>query len=104
MKYPKPNDYPKLVQVGTSTYHIVFMKKLSFVNAEDMGGFDPSSKLIMISLDQEPDEMFATYWHELLHAFEYETGLKLGHPRIKRLEWFIPQIMAQSNFVLKKGP
>jgi hypothetical protein len=88
----KPEQYPKLVRIGDVDYRVCFAKKLK---NGDLGYCDDDMKLIAISRDQEPEEMLATFIHETLHAFEFETGMELGHPRIRKLEWMIAHLFKQ---------
>lgn len=88
----KPKDYPKLVRVGDEDYRVCFARKLK---NGDLGYCDSDMKLITISRDQDPDEMLATFLHEVLHAFEFESGLELGHPRINKLEYLLVSVLKQ---------
>ncbi len=90
MGYPKPSQYPKLVPVKDEWYRVCFANKL---NDGNLGFCDGEMKLIAISLDQEPKEMLATFFHELSHAAAFEFKLKLGHPIITKLEWVMADAM-----------
>lgn len=92
MKTCIPDSYPRLVEIGKATYHVVFMDNLP---KKILGMCDPRNKLILISSKQDAEEMHATYWHEVLHAIEIEFNCSLGHPRIRKLEWAIVQVLAQ---------
>jgi len=95
MTLPKPEDYPKLIQVKDAVYHIIFTDSM---DKKVLGLCDDRMKLILISLNQPPSEMLATIWHELMHAVEKEFKVNLGHPRIRKLEWAIAQLQAQVPF------
>lgn len=88
----KPSDYPPLLRVGKEQYRVCFAKKLK---NDDAGYCDGDMKLIVISRDQDESEMFATAIHEALHAFEFEYGINLGHPAIRKLEWFLSELFTQ---------
>jgi hypothetical protein len=81
MKQP---PLPKQIRVKDATYTVLFMREL---DGGDLGGFDGINKLLLISLAQSREEMIATLFHEFLHAVEHEYRVRLGHPKIERLEW-----------------
>lgn len=85
-KWPRPKDYPALTLIKDKIYHVIFAKKLKDKRGLLDGLCDLELKLIMISLDQTPRNMYSTYLHEKMHAIEHEYKLPLGHPRIERLE------------------
>jgi hypothetical protein len=102
MKYPKPSQYPRLIQVGKATYHVCFYSKLL---EDDMGYCDPDAKVLGISRRQSAKEMFATFLHEWSHAFEYEFKCPLGHPTIRKLEWAMLELFFQCGPILSEsGP
>lgn len=94
MKYPKPKDYPELVLVRETNYRVCWAPRL---REGDMGACDDDMKLIVISKKQDAREMFKTFWHEVLHGFEREHRLKLGHPRIRALEELIVSVLEQMD-------
>lgn len=91
---PKAQDYskifPVMIRVGQEDYAIRFASKLK---NDDAGYCDSDMKLIVISRNQSPYEMLATLFHEALHAAEYEYNFELGHPKIRRLEYLISDIV-----------
>lgn len=92
MRYPKPKDYPELVRVKETNYRVCWADKLV---EGDLGKCDDEMKLIVISRDQDPREMYKTFWHEVFHAFEREHRMKLGHPRIRALEDLVVAVLEQ---------
>jgi hypothetical protein len=88
----RPKGFPEIVEVGGARYWIAFARKLS---DGDLGCCDPELKLIVISLDQSRQEMLATFWHECLHAMEFELGISLGHPKIRKLEYAVASVHQQ---------
>jgi hypothetical protein len=93
MKSPKhPKDYPLLVPVKDTFYHVVFFKRLS---NNDLGFCDYDGKIIGLSREQSGLEMYATFFHELFHAFSHEYKIPLGHPQINRMEWDMVAILHQ---------
>jgi hypothetical protein len=95
----KPDDFPKLLKVLDEDYRVCFAQKL---NEGDLGYCDSDMKLIVLSRCQDMDEMLATFFHEALHAFEFEHGISLGHSRIRKLEYFLVSITKQ--LLAKDGP
>jgi hypothetical protein len=88
----QPEDFPKIIDIGASKYHNIFVEKL---NSDDCGACDMGDKIILISKNHEEGSVLATFWHEVLHAFEEEYKIKLGHPLIEKLEHAIAQVHAQ---------
>jgi len=79
----KPEHYPLLIPVGKKQWHVVFYDKLL---GGDLGYCCQDSKVIGISRDQPPEEMMNTFIHEMLHAVEFEMGIVVGHPKIRKIE------------------
>lgn len=92
MRLLRPNDLPELLEIGDVSYRVCLAKKLK---NNDMGFCDDDMKLIVLSRNQELNELNATFWHEILHAIEFEFKLNLGHDKINKLEWAILQVMRQ---------
>jgi hypothetical protein len=84
--------YPDKVRIGRATYCVHFMDSLT---EGDLGGCDMTNKIILISKRQSKNDMLATFWHELLHAIEYEYRVKLGHPKIEKLEYDLAEVLLQ---------
>lgn len=85
-------DYPKTIEIGDETYSVVFVER---TEEDDYGMCDQTNKIIIISLNQDSDEMLKTFWHEVLHGFEEEFKVKLGHKVINKLEHVLAQVQAQ---------
>lgn len=77
----REDEYPEIVPVGRARYRVCFAKALK---NGDLGFCDGDMKLIVLSRTQSPDEMLATFYHELLHAAEFELGVKLTHREIRK--------------------
>lgn len=92
MKLLKPEEFPKLIRVGNETYHICFAPRLV---EDNMGVCDDEMKLIVLSRKQSLEELNATFWHEILHAFEKEYKITLGHRTINKLEWCLLEVARQ---------
>lgn len=85
--------YPKEIKVKEKDYRVLFMHKLE--NGRTLGMCDLTNQLLIISKDQDDDEKLATFFHEWLHAIEEEYKLKLGHPKIRKLEWALVELFKQ---------
>jgi hypothetical protein len=96
----KQPPLPRQIQVKDAVYTVIFVHE---IKGGDMGGCDGVNRLIFLSLDQTREEMLASFYHELLHAIEFEYRVKLGHPKIERLEWDLARIhpVAASIHALK---
>lgn len=97
MKQP---PLPKQVKVRDAIYTVIFMDRLS---GGDLGGMDPVNRLIMLSLDQTPEELVASWFHEFCHAIEHEYGVKMGHKVINRLEYDLVEIARSAPYGVKRG-
>ncbi len=89
----KPSQFPELVRIGKRNWHVIFVDTIA--KGSESGNCIFKNRLILIALDQDPKDYEATFWHEVLHAWEYETGLELGHPRINKLEWLLIDVREQ---------
>lgn len=92
-KLPNPANYPASVYVTNESYRIVFSSKL-----QDFGICDPEKKTITIKSGMSDRETFNTLVHELLHAIEFEHGLKIKHKMIYKLEKAIVEMLVD-NFL-----
>lgn len=88
----KPEDYPRLIRVKDAIYHVIFIDQLP---ENVLGMCDQGNKIIFILKGEDPHETHCTFWHEVLHAFEEEYKMPLGHPKIRRLEYMIAEILSQ---------
>jgi hypothetical protein len=94
--YPKMREYPKEILVVDSIYSIKFCRKIPGINEDGLAGVAcPSTKTIYIVLGQTPEERFSTFWHEVLHAIEFETDKKIPHKTIYALEGKLSSVVAQ---------
>ena len=85
--------FPTRLKIGEHEYRIVLMDELE----EDKAGmcYFGNEKVILVSARQSKEEIIATLVHELLHACEAEYRVKLGHPKIRKLEYALAQILSQ---------
>lgn len=86
-------DYPKEVIIGGRSWKIKFRRVIEG-DRRYLGMCYFEDAEIHIRLGQSRRDRLATYFHEILHAFEWEYDVKLGHKIICKLEY------AQSDFVL----
>lgn len=96
--FPAEHDYPRALSIGNALYTVSFVNKMKGC----LGQCSGASKLILISRDQDAAEMLATYFHEVMHAWEFELGVKLGHPMIRKLEYAIVGVLLQFPVRVKK--
>ena len=64
---------PKSVQILNAKYKIKFDKSLKDRNR--VGECDLFDKIIMLDPDLKDDSLKQTLWHELIHAYQFESGL-----------------------------
>ena len=56
--------------------------KIKVVNTNEYAGlWDYSVNTIFISINQSPDQMEETFWHELNHCIQWHTALNQAIPR-----------------------
>lgn len=66
------------------TYEVVWVD--SFKDAGVLGECRFDSKQIALKSDESERETFKTFVHEVLHAMEFERGIKIPHKAIYQLE------------------
>lgn len=66
------------------TYEIVWVD--SFADPDVLGECRFDSKQIAIKSGQSERELFKTFVHEVLHAVEFERGIKMPHKTVYQLE------------------
>lgn len=102
--YPKQRVYPKEIVVGGAVYRVKFVRKIPGIEFDGLAGVAcPSSKIIYIVLGQTPEERFSTFWHEVLHAIEFETEKKIPHKTIYALEAHLSSVAAQFMLLAPKA-
>lgn len=83
----KPNrGYPKRVKIGDNWYRVRVVKKIQGSSTKYAGMFYPNSRLICLLADQSDDELFKSYVHEVIHAFEDEYDIKIAHSGVYKFE------------------
>ena len=89
MKPPRIRDYPRTWLIHHCIWHLKFKRSVDEnheKNKDTLGLCDPSSQTLYIRLNQVPRETLETFIHEVLHAFEEEYEVQLGHRVINKLE------------------
>jgi hypothetical protein len=90
---------PKHLTIGKHTYCVHGCHELH----ESLSGMCyQTDKTILLDLGQPLPEIEASLWHEILHAFETELNIKLGHRIIKKLEFAIPAVIHQLEYRKRK--
>ena len=60
------------------------------------GECDADEKLILIRLGQTPKERFKTAFHEILHAYEFESGKEIGEKTVRLVEHWVGMLIADN--------
>lgn len=87
-------DFPKSIRVGTVDYKILVTNRIPKVNGQKIYGLCCSGeRKIWVRKSLPPDEQLSTFWHEVLHALDFEFEIEgLTHDLIYNLEqplsWF----------------
>jgi hypothetical protein len=81
-------DLPKTVDIGCSTYKVLVTNRMPKHNGQKLYGLCCSGeKKIWVRKSLPQDELLATFWHEVLHAIDFEHGIEgLTHEVIYNLE------------------
>lgn len=85
---------PKTVDINTATYRIIVTNRIPSQKGVKLDGLCCSAtKKIWVRKSLTPDELISTFWHEVLHALDFEYGCpNLNHEAIYQLEtplaWF----------------
>jgi len=91
----KDLDFPKKVVVGAAEYTVLVTNRIPRSNGQPVYGLCCSeSRKIWVRKSLPQDEQLSTFWHEVLHALDFEHGIEgLTHEVIYNLEqplaWFI---------------
>jgi hypothetical protein len=87
-------ELPKTVVVGGAEYKVLLTNRIPKVNGEKIFGLCCSGeRKIWVRKSLPKDEQLSTFWHEVLHALDFEHGIEgLTHEVIYNLEqplaWF----------------
>lgn len=78
---------PKTVLVKNARYRIEMVDKaIDFGGIKARGICDGDKKEILILSKQTPRMILSTFFHELVHAMEWEYRIKLKHSQVMELE------------------
>lgn len=87
MRLPSRREYPKSIRVKDTDYAIKFKRRIQAPDGDAaVGLFDPSEHIISLKIGQTVGELYYTFIHEVVHAFEVEYDIKLAHKDVERLE------------------
>lgn len=88
-------DFPKQICINGNMWRLYFRKMIEG-KANVLGLCCPEDKVILIKVGQKPQARLQTFFHELLHAIEFEYGVKISHKLIYKLEGPLADIVAQN--------
>lgn len=98
-------EIPKQVRIKNALYNVVFTNTLEFKDDEFcFGACDPSTRTIFLKKHLTEQQTVSTYFHEVLHAFEFEYDVKIGHPMIEILEKCFAHLHRRNDFVIRRKP
>lgn len=90
---------PKELIIGESIWHVKRNRKTLVINDHPLDGMcDPSDNTIYVHSNLRGKEALVTFVHEVLHAFEFEFDIKIGHPMIEALEYKLTHFLLD-NFL-----
>lgn len=103
MTFPKKSFYRRNWLVNGSIWEVRFARNMP--DPKTVAICDPEQNLILIKLGQTREETFACFWHELLHAFEFEYDFEIteriyerDHAVVDKLERAVV-IFFKENFI-----
>ena len=82
---------PKRVRIKRNISYKVIETK--FDNPEDLGKCDPVLRVIEIKKGLSQKLQRQTLIHEILHAIEFENGIKIPHRAIYQLDLALEEIL-----------
>jgi len=99
-KWPEKRQYSSAYIVCGVKYHLRFVRKIP-VQEEDLdidlwGECDGDEKVILVKLGQSPKNRFMTVFHELLHAYEFETKIELGEKTVRIIEQWVGMLLTDN--------
>lgn len=90
MKFPELQEYQKNYSINGNVWELKFKNK---IKGSLFGECCSEAKSITVALfhphlrrRMQLVEIYSTFIHELLHAFEFEYGIDLGERRVTELE------------------
>lgn len=98
----RQRDFPKQIVVKDSIWEIRFVRKIHFGSAgtyTSYGLCDPGDKVVYIQMRQSPKERLVTFVHEVLHVFEEEYNIQLGHGIINKLQYPLAEFIVENCFI-----
>lgn len=94
----KRADVPPYIDVNGVRYDVLFSKDVSSIAGRKFkcrGYCDGESKKIYIQVGLDESLRGSTFWHEVLHAIDFEFGIKISHAQIYRAELPLSKFMRQ---------
>lgn len=95
MNWPAKSSYPNTVLIVDAVWEVKFVRKIA--SANHLGLCDPSTNTIYIRLKQSREETFLTFFHECMHAYEFETGKEAGETMVRLFEGWLGMLL-RDNF------
>ena len=95
IKLPTQKMYPRKIFLRDDCWKIVFKKNLDCYGITDSG-----NNTITIKSGLAPRALLATFIHELMHAIEFNTPLKIKHKDVYALEEAIVELLLD-NFLVE---
>jgi hypothetical protein len=94
-RLPTPTKYPKKLHVRQEIYRVIFTSRL---DKDTLGITDSGDRTIRIKLGMSRRQTFRTFIHEVLHALEFEFGIKIKHKSVYKYSKAIHHLLVD-NFL-----
>lgn len=88
-------DFPKSLEINGNEWQILF-RKLIEGDPYCYGLCCFDTRTITIRTGLKPDERRKTFFHELLHAIDYEYNINIAHRLVYKLEGPLSDVFEQN--------
>lgn len=90
---------PKKVRITSKVVYKVQIVTAFEKEPYTMGTCCPDDKLILLRADLSPRNLLVTFIHELIHAMQFEHGIKIRHSSINQLDSAIERLLRLNRWI-----
>lgn len=95
LRWPRIKDYPSQLKICRVYYAIRFVSVIEG-DPNLLGLCDQESYTIFVKLGQTPKERWKTVFHEILHAYEFESGVEIGERHVRLVEHWVSLLLGDN--------
>lgn len=99
MRWPLLDEYSETLKIHGSLWTVRFVREIKgHPDCHGICRFVPSRGVreIYVKLGQSPRNRFKTWFHEILHAYEFETGRNLGERKVRMVEDWVAELLGDN--------